>query len=217
MDGLRPPKTQPMRLMLLWLLLWPAAALCADIEFGANFVINDPLDRPLPKLSMGYGTGFQIAVSPMLKWGLAIGIYTTRHDLEGGVLGNRIVQVDSRRYIIYVQGQYRVLRLSIYELEATAAAVYDNINGGDSTGSYLVQQFDPEEIGYSGWGANGGINIKRAIQAGYLFNLGLKYNVITYSTHQVAGLKYTGAEHRRRANSLVFYIGVAYRVNFDRF
>ena len=215
MNSLYMPKIRWFWLLLLILL--PVSAPGAEIEFGANFVINDPIDKPLPELSMGYGAGFHIAVSPAVKWGATIGIYTTQHDLVGGIEGNRTVKVNSRRNIFFIQGQYQLLKLSIYEFEATVAATYNSINGGDSSGSYLAQQFDPEGIGYSGWGANTGINIKRMIQAGYLFNLGFRYNIVTYTRHQVAGLEYTGEGHRRRANSLIFYFGVAYRVNFDRF
>jgi len=199
------------------MLFLASSAIAAEFEFIAYFAYDRPDHKPLPGLTDGFGFGFSAGFSPFKTWGISVAAASTKHDLDGGISGNRLITVDSRRNAIFFQGHYRFLRLRRTCFEGCFGATYNRINGGDSSGSYLDSNIEPEDVGYSGWGIAIGLNVKHPIQSGYFLFLGIKYNLLTYTTHKIQNIEFSESEHHRKANSLMINIGVAYKLDFSRF
>lgn len=196
-----------------WLALFVPATFAAQIEFSASLAYDNPVDKPLPGLTDGYGYGFSLSFLPFKTAGLSFGVNSTLHELDAGVRAGSIVHVNSRRVVIYFQGHYRFLTIKTTEFESYLGASYNSINGGDSTGSYLELQLDPEELGYSGWGWEIGLGLKHPIQSGYFIIFNIKYNFLRYSTRQFLEWEY---KSRRKNESLMVNLGVLYRVEISK-
>jgi len=225
------PKLNVLSGLLLPLFIIGSAAnlRAAEAEMIGTVVYHHFADQPLPDLTDGYGFGFGITFLPVKKAGVSFGVITSRHDLLGGDEGGRQTRVDSEVSAVFLQANYRFFNRSFLELEALLAATYDNINGGDNSGSYLefrdFNGYNSEEIGYSGWGTALGLGVIRPIQSGYFVYLGVRYNFLTYSAHQffveqggqLVNVKFTGSQHEQAGDSWIFNLGVGFRINFSQF
>jgi hypothetical protein len=208
-------------------MIFPVSAAAMEIELAVSAAYHNFVQKPLPEISVGYGYGASINLLPFKSIGLGFGAVTTTHDHIGGYrAGGSAIRIRSDAAMLFIRGHYRFLTLKAYEFDGGLCATYNSINGGDSSGSYLDLLVDSDDIGYSGWGMALNFNLKRRIQAGYFVLLSLKYNFLTYSTHQryieignndYISIKSSNPEDRRRGSSFMINLGIAYKINFARF
>ena len=187
--------------------------LASQIELSASLAYDNPLDKPLPDLTDGFGYGFSLGFLPFKTAGLSFGVNSTLHKIEAGRRPGSIIHTNSRRVVIYFQSHYRLFTVKTTEFESYLGVSHNSINGGDSTGSYLELPIDPEEIGYHGWGWEVGFGLKHPIQSGYFVIFNIKYNFIRYSTRQFLEWKYNS---NIKGKSLMFNLGVLYRVEISK-
>jgi hypothetical protein len=204
-------------LALIIALLLPISVGATMLEFSATIAIDRPMYKTLPGLSTGLGWGFSVGILPVEKAGIALGVNSTSHELDADTSQDHLVRGDSRRVNVYIQAQYRFLRIKNIDFNAYLAATYGSINGGDESGSYLDIEVNQEEIGYSGSGALFGVGASRPFAENYSLYLTGKYNLLTYSRHQVPSFLETNVGHDRKGSSLVINFGILYRVDFAGF
>ena len=223
--------------LLIVFLGWLAPAKALKFEFAAGFAYNHPTQKPLPGLTDGYGYNFSGCFWLHDKFGLALGAMGTRHELDAGVrLPNQSVQLNANEGLVYLEARYKALKTKMWEFSPlVGASVYNTIDGGDNTGSYLQFEYYPnynnEDVGYSGPGYWVGLSIYREIRSynrGYFVYLNMYYNFLSYTSHQFyaeyidnsSGITYLGlfeAESKRPANMLVFSLGIVFRFDFANF
>jgi hypothetical protein len=204
-------------LVLVIALLLPVSVGATMLEFSATIAIDRPMYKTLPGLSTGLGWGFSVGILPVEKAGISLGVNSTSHEFDADTAQIHLVRGDSRRVSAYIQGQYRFLQIENIDFNAYLAATYSSINGGDANGSYLDIEVNPEEIGYSGYGALFGFGVSRPFAENYSLYLTGKYNLLNYSKHQVPSFLETNTEHDRKGSSLVINFGILYRVDFAGF
>jgi hypothetical protein len=187
------------------------------LEFSASVAVDRPMYKTLPGLSSGIGWGFSVGILPFEKAGLALGVNSTLHKMDSDTSQTHNVRGDSRRVAVYFQGQYRFLRIHDIDFNAYLAATYNSINGGDEGGSYLDIGVNPEELGYSGWGALFGVGANRQFAENYSLYLSGRYSLLDYSKHQIPSFLRTGPDHNRDGSSLILNLGIIYSVDFAGF
>jgi predicted porin len=187
------------------------------LEFSATIAIDRPMYKTLPGLSTGLGWGFSVGILPIEKAGIALGVNSTSHELDADTGQVHLVRGDSRRVSVYIQGQYRFLQIENIDFNAYLAATYNSINGGDKDGSYLNIGINPEDLGYSGYGALFGIGVSRPFSENYSLYFSGKYNLLDYSKHQNPLVPDANADPNRKGSSLVINFGILYRVDFAGF
>jgi len=206
------------------LILSVTLAEATEFEIGLGIANDIALDEPLPGLTDGFGYIFSGTLILKYPVTLSVGVIGTVHEFDGGEDQGRLVRADSRRNAIFVQANYKFLKLKKTEFSASIGLTSVNINGGDSTGSYINTSYDMDNFGYSGTGQWLGFDIHHHIQSNYFAIFGLKYNLLTYSKHQYQ--IYSSSINQlvdfenaadRKSNSLTIYIGISFRLDFSRF
>lgn len=227
------------RITVLFIVIlgWSAPAKALKFEFSAGFAYNHPTQKPIPQLTDGYGYNFNACFWVHPRIGLAVGAMGTTHKLDAGIRPpNQSVTFNSNEGLVYIEGRYKVLETRKWEISPlVGASVYNTIDGGDSSGSYLqfedYPNYNSEDIGYSGQGYWVGLSIYREIRSynqGYFVYLNMYYNFLSYTSHQFyavytdigSGSTILGlfeAESERPANMLIFSLGVVFRFDFASF
>lgn len=204
-------------LAILHLAIYASNSPATTLEFSVSLAFDRPLYKTLPGLTTGIGWGFSIGILPVERAGFAIGINSTQHKLNADTASDRLVKGDSRRMSLYFQGHYCFIQIKNVDFEVYLAATYNSINGGDNSGSYLDLNVDPEEIGYTGWGTQFGVGVVSSFAEYYSLEFTVKYNLLNYSKHQMPSFLRDGPEPFRHGSSLVFNLGIIYRIDFDKF
>ena len=199
-------------------------AKAAKVEIGLGLANDIAFQEPLPGLTDGFGYIFSGTLILKYPVTLSIGVIGTRHEFDGGEDLNRLVRADSRRNAIFFQVNYQFLKFKKTELSAGIGVTSVNINGGDSSGSYLYTSYDMDNFGYSGTGQWIDFDIHHQIQSNYFAIFGLKYNLLTYSKHQYQVYSSSAGQlidfenaANRDGNSLTAYLGISFRLDFSRF
>jgi hypothetical protein len=203
-----------------------------EMEFNLGFAYDHPLDKPLPELTDGYGYNFGTCLWFKQKYGVSLGAINTKHDLDGGIIGNQTFQVDAERDFLYLEGRYKYYPTRDWEIAGILGyAFVNNIKGGDKNGSYLEFRdsatYDSNEIGYTGAGGWVGLSAYRGIRSfnrGYFVYATMRYNFANYSKRQYYRLDQTfylldnrEDDTNEKAKSLSFSLGVVFRFDFANF
>jgi len=215
---------------LIWFLCPVAGAV--ELEFNVGLAYDRPTDKPLPELSDGFGYNLGACLWLKQKYGLAIGVAETKHDLAGGTIDNRLIKVDSKKNTAYIEARYKLLVTKHWEIVPLLGATISNeINGGDQTGSYLqytdYDSYDSESIGYTGSGYWFGMSVYRPIFArssNHLLFASIRYNLLSYSRVKYFGeledqgvpyLVVFESDTNRAANSFSVMLGVVLRFSLS--
>ena len=205
-----------MRLTPVCVIIIIFSAACAtgmQFEFSGGLAFDRPIDEPLPGLSAGYGWSLGVGFLPTERIGFSIIANSTEHKMTADTSNNEIARGASKRTALCIMAHYRFLRIRNTEFEAYFGASYNSINGGDSSGSCLDFRFNPEDLGYSGWGTILGASVLHPIGAGYNLTFGVKYNYLIYNHYEFAFP--VDFNPRRDGSSLLINAGVIYRLDFS--
>jgi hypothetical protein len=194
-----------------------ANLMAVQLEFSVSLAVDRPLYKTLPGLSSGIGWGFSIGLLPIDRAGFSVGANSTQHKMDADTSRYHLARGDSRRVSLYFQGHYCFLRLTNYDFEAYLGASYNSINGGDKNGSHLDLQIDPDEMGYTGWGALVGVGVVHQFAKDYSLQFAVRYNMLSYTKHDFPSYLITGPESNRQGSSLVFNLGIIFKVDFADF
>jgi len=211
-------------------------AAAVEMEFNFGLAYDHPVDKPLPELSDGYGYNFGTCLWFKNKYGIGLGIASTKHELNGGERNpSQLIQTDSEKNIVYAEARYKFLKTERWEIFAQAGVSFsDKINGGDSSGSYIQysdsNNYDITNIGYSGLGYSFGFSVYRSIKSynrGYFVFASFRYDLVNYSRVQYYGLEPVSgggsylavyeADSQRGGDSFLVMLGVVFRFDMSKF
>jgi hypothetical protein len=187
------------------------------LEFTAAVAADFPTYKTLPGLSNGLGWSFGVGIMPFERGGIALGVNSTWHKFDADTGRTHFIRGDSHRMGVFIQGQYRFLKVGDYHFHAYLAAVYNSINGGDESGAYLEYGVNSEDVGYSGYGTLLGIGVSRRFSENYSLNMCGKYNIVNYSKHQYPFFIDTEYAKSRAGSSLLISFGILYQIDFAGF
>jgi hypothetical protein len=187
------------------------------LEFSAAIATDFPMYKTLPGLSIGLGWSFSIGIMPYEKGGIALGVNSTWHKFDADTGTTHYIRGDSHKMGVFIQGQYRLLKIGEYSFHAYLAGAYYSINGGDENGGYLEYGVNSEDVGYSGYGALFGLGINRPFAENYSLYLNGKYSLLDYTKHQYPSFIQTEFAKSRAGSSLLINFGILYQVDFAGF
>lgn len=187
------------------------------LEFSAAIATDFPMYKTLPGLSNGLGWSFSMGILPFEKGGIALGVNSTWHKFDADTGTIHYIRGESHRMGVFIQGQYRILKVNDYSFHVYLAGVYNSINGGDENGGYLEYGVNSEDVGYSGYGALFGLGVSRPFAENYSLYLSGKYSLLDYTKHQYPSFIGTEFAKNRDGSSLIINFGILYQVDFAGF